>query len=391
MKTKRYISVIIAVLLILSVSVTAFAETPTFSKWFDTVEDMNTFIVKYSADFPDVEYSEEGIIKPEKNYTLKYKDFLSFDINNDDYTLTEIDCTESAYHLGIDSIFLDYEHKDGFYYADVEIYYDISKDRIDEIFDEARADLWSELYKGEVMGYPYVVIETCDEFGNDEQCTYRIAVKDVLIRIYTNALYDKKLIENVVIEKTGISFPVYEYQKPAKIEVSDELLSAVRVDYHNNEITKDDIIISDLNSISESKQFVRLAVGGYGYSCDVVYEYIGEYGFCTPQRPLPQVLFDGVLYELKDAYEQGIVTDAELDVISTFESKSYRLVHKSDLCGDIDGDMYVDVYDATAIQKCLAGLRELSYHNGKDFADFDKDGVVTILDATGIQMKVAKL
>ncbi len=391
MKTKRIVSLFLAVILILSCSITAFAETPTFSQSFETVEEMNTFISKYSSDFPDVEYSEEGITEPAKNHVLKNKDFLSFDINNDDYTLTDIVCTESAYHLGINSIFLDYEHEDGYYYADIEIYYGLAETRIKEIIEDARADLWSELYKGEVAGYPYVVIETCDEFGLDEQSFYDIAVGDVLISITTNALYEKKLIENVVIEKTGITLPVYEYVKPPEIEVSDELLYAARADYHNNDLEKSDIHITDLDVISETKQFVRFTVSQYAYICDVVYQYIGDYGFCTSQRPLPQVLYDGVLYELKDAYELGVITDEDMDIIATFESRSYHLHHKSELLGDISGDMEVDVYDATTIQRCIAGLSQLSWYRGEEFADFDEDGVVSVIDATGIQMKVAKI
>lgn len=390
MKIKQFISLILAVLLILCCCVTAFAQTPTFSQNFETVDEMNTFIAKYSADFPDVEYSEEGITKPE-NYILKYKDFLDFDINDDDYILTDIDCTESAYHGGINSIFLDYEHKDGYYYADVEIFYGVGEGRIAEILDESTADFWSEIYKGEVMGYPYIVIETCDEFGCDEQSFYKIAVEDVLVKVTTNALYDKKLIENVLIEKTGILLPVYEYVKPEKIDVSDEMLSAVRADYHNDEIEKDDISIYELHMISTAKQFVRYGVSGYGVSCDVVIQYIGDYGFRVPARPLPQVLFDGVLYELKDAYEQGIVNNDDLAKISTFESRSYRLVHKNDFVGDINGDLLLDVYDATTIQRCLAGLSKLSWHNGEEYADFDGDGVVSVIDATGIKKKVAKL
>ena len=186
-------------------------------------------------------------------------------------------------------------------------------------------------------------------------------------------------------------YPVYEQVEQKPIEVSDELLYAARTDYHNEDLEKSNIRISDLDVISDTKQFVRFTVSPYGYTCDVVYQYIGEYGFCTPQRPLPQVLVDGVLYELKDAYEKGAITDDDLAEMAEFESRNFYFVHKDELRGDVSGDMNVDVYDATTIQKCLAGRDDFSWHRGKEYADFDGDGVVSILDATGIQMKVAKI
>ena len=57
------------------------------------------------------------------------------------------------------------------------------------------------------------------------------------------------------------------------------------------------------------------------------------------------------------------------------------------LCGDADGDGLVTILDATAIQRKLADFDAEGYNASA--ADADGDGVVTILDATAIQRKLA--
>ncbi len=68
--------------------------------------------------------------------------------------------------------------------------------------------------------------------------------------------------------------------------------------------------------------------------------------------------------------------------------------------GDANGDEVLSVMDATFIQRCLAHLDEflsndylLQYGNyPTDYrSDFNLDGSVDILDATGIQMKLASI
>ncbi len=58
--------------------------------------------------------------------------------------------------------------------------------------------------------------------------------------------------------------------------------------------------------------------------------------------------------------------------------------------GDANTDREVNIKDATAIQKYLASLDELSA-NGAYLADTDGDGIVTIKDATAIQKYIAGL
>ena len=70
--------------------------------------------------------------------------------------------------------------------------------------------------------------------------------------------------------------------------------------------------------------------------------------------------------------------------------------------GDVDGDKVLTIIDATNIQMCLAGVsefsswdiygRKYSWIGGKSIqylSDVDQDGERTIMDATAIQLKLA--
>lgn len=105
--------------------------------------------------------------------------------------------------------------------------------------------------------------------------------------------------------------------------ISDELLAAVKDDY----IGLDGIEKSDINlyynlHIKDDKYLVRLTLRGCMYSADIVCETIGNYRLVS-SRPLPQIFANGQLYEIGYAYENAIIDDDDLKIISTFEQLSF--------------------------------------------------------------------
>ncbi|MBQ3416861.1 MAG: hypothetical protein IJH32_03410 [Ruminococcus sp.] len=70
-------------------------------------------------------------------------------------------------------------------------------------------------------------------------------------------------------------------------------------------------------------------------------------------------------------------------------SRKIDMYYGVQLLGDADGDGIVSVLDATAIQKKLASIKTESFN--EDAADVDRDSKVTILDATYIQKHLASL
>ncbi len=95
---------------------------------------------------------------------------------------------------------------------------------------------------------------------------------------------------------------------------------------------------------------------------------------------------DGVyyIYQCMDEYKMGW----KLCLLPA-ESGAYESPFTDGILGDADGDGYVTILDATAIQRVIADLPVSSYH--EKLADVDGDGTVTIVDVTAIQRFVAEL
>ncbi|MBQ7134093.1 MAG: hypothetical protein IJO20_06315 [Ruminococcus sp.] len=117
-------------------------------------------------------------------------------------------------------------------------------------------------------------------------------------------------------------------------------------------------------------------------------EVVERYGDCCvhsggtlyPSHTGMFVRKDGEIYTLKEAWDNGILTDLS-PAVGFCMPKVYSV-------GDVDLDFYVSILDATLIQRRVAQLGSISL---RETADVDDDGDVTVLDATAIQMKLAKV
>ena len=101
-------------------------------------------------------------------------------------------------------------------------------------------------------------------------------------------------------------------------EVTDEFLEAVRVEYDNDKIEKNAVLIYYMKELSENKYVTQYAVSGYMYTCDMVNIVVGNY-IIESARPEPVIFADGTMYEMVDAYEKGIINDDDLFLMSTFD------------------------------------------------------------------------
>lgn len=101
-------------------------------------------------------------------------------------------------------------------------------------------------------------------------------------------------------------------------QISDEFLGAVRDEYNNQKIEKDDIHLLFMKLLSEDKYLANYSVSDYGYTCDMVDIEVGGYVLNTA-RPEPVVYANSAIYDIADAYEQGILSDDDLYTMSTFD------------------------------------------------------------------------
>ena len=94
--------------------------------------------------------------------------------------------------------------------------------------------------------------------------------------------------------------------------------------------------------------------------------------------------FGSKIMDLTDFYS----TYLDDDLGSTFVIKAVANI--IDVMGDVDGDGLLTILDATVIQRKLADLVEFN-EKQEALADYDGDGEVTILDCTKIQRVLAEL
>lgn len=383
---KKILAMILVAVMLVSVPASAAWENNAFSKNFETVEEMCAYIEQYAKDYPHVEYGE--IETPIQSYEQKNKDFLLVSINDSDYVLTELRCYERPSQKGYGLHYTSYtfEKNNGEVTARIDLYY--GENAYDVIDGMEEVLTWvtdheyccdsGKIHSGEIGGYKYIGHQCL----SDMKTSYRIAADDVFIECYCIKGFDDELINNLVIEKSGIEFPVLEYNPNVPIRVTDEVLEAARKEYKDDSITKEDISVSIYSEYTDGRKLVRITVEGYDYTEDEVVKYIGDYEFYVPQRPEPQMLFDGILYDFDEAYNAGVLSDSDLEALSRHSRKYFEVTEYSKTLGNVDDDKTLTVTDATYIQRYICGYNDAEFKIWR--ADFDQDGKITIFDATNI-------
>jgi hypothetical protein len=128
---------------------------------------------------------------------------------------------------------------------------------------------------------------------------------------------------------------------------------------------------------------------------EVYYQTLGDYVLLNPhtvgEKKGPYfIIKDNEIYGVAEGYEKGVITDKELyDTIQkTIYSKRLLPV------GDTNRDGVISVIDATFIQSKLVSDRYYYryYENSVSLlADYNRDGIVNVLDATAIQKAIVNL
>ncbi len=155
-------------------------------------------------------------------------------------------------------------------------------------------------------------------------------------------------------------------------EISDDFLNAVREDYGDHTIEKDDIFIEYMKDLGNDIFLVKYGAGDYAWPDDMVAIGLGSYIIVT-SRPIPVIYFNKKMFSLEEAYDNLILTERELEKMFAFEevdiekSKvTLELKQATYACGDED---YINV------KFTLVGSE-------KSFYDFYEYGVVSATEAS---------
>ncbi len=121
----------------------------------------------------------------------------------------------------------------------------------------------------------------------------------------------------------------------------------------------------------------------------------------------PRIYSPTIGFYIYDVETETVYTFEEAEIYARDYLKDFLDNHREVIdryydvyiCGDVDFDDELTVLDATKIQRVLAGLDSFPYYEsisnyeGKSIyiSDTDSDGSRSVMDATAIQLKIAKL
>lgn len=102
------------------------------------------------------------------------------------------------------------------------------------------------------------------------------------------------------------------------VEVTDGFLNAVREEYDDDSIEKDDIYIMYMEDFKDGSYLVKYSVGDCVYPDDMLEIGLENY-ILTTSRPAPVLYEFGRIYDLEYAFQNGLLADRHLEMMLTFD------------------------------------------------------------------------
>ncbi len=130
--------------------------------------------------------------------------------------------------------------------------------------------------------------------------------------------------------------------------------------------------------------------GDFPEAAKSIGEKVGDWYIYSTQITAPDgiglyVYKDGVIYNAKTAYENGVISD-----LTPFSQVTKEYAVYLWKAGDANGDGIINIKDATTVQKVVAGISAETVLY-EQVMNINGDNVVNIKDATAIQKKIADI
>ncbi len=203
---KRLISTLLAVMLLMSSLVSVNAESPPYSKEFDSKDSMLSELAVYCENFPNIEDYFSGNLSEERpNMHLERRKVVIPNITADGYTATSYSYGEVIWGYGVSTVNSIYESADD--RVTVLTYFHDNPVQIDETLESMSKDTTKNIYSGTVKSYNFVANEQIGELTS--MCTYYIDLGNKLVIVYAHQRYNREFLDSFEFDTTDILLPVY--------------------------------------------------------------------------------------------------------------------------------------------------------------------------------------
>ncbi|MBQ2971050.1 MAG: hypothetical protein IJE16_00695 [Ruminococcus sp.] len=396
---KRLVGLLLVVVMILSLgTVTAFAEVPPYSQSFDTTDDMIVAMEEYAQQFPNPDYSDKEVVAPNDDYQLKNKKIVLPVLPEDYATLESCAILANGFGGGIDTINCTYKIKSTGEKYILRGIYGYTDDYVDDQllgFGDLVRD--SNYHIGFVDRYQYSAHESVYS-STTGRCDYFIAVDEVLFVYDTLKLFNTELLSKLSFVTLDTEFPVYvkgeeNLYEDRFLEVYDDEYVSFGSSHYYEEL----YYHYDSNNEIDWALIEQCSYNNPPWNYHTIYkDRILMYGDFHPFR------FRYGVYDVKkDMFVDIFGWDFSFSEYDELE-KVFDSLEVGYPIGDADFDAELTVLDATLIQRALAGLCDFHAEDeiiasswlvgSLDYmSDFNRDGERSVLDATAIQMKLAKI
>ena len=249
-----------------------------------------------------------------------------------------------------------------------------------DFFDLGYKDSYGFIYEVAIplkhLGIDREYIET-NGIGAMQILTYGTSGMDTLP-------HDPSMLDNANVEYSYDSSTSHEKEDVDTITVPLARIGALLSDTVINHAPLEVNFGADLNSGQEVGTAVTLSADAYHATGDVTYNFMinGESVKNSSENSYVWTPGESGTYEIS-----VVVTDSEGNICTSSKSFTIGSVSQDYEIGDVNLDGYVNINDATIIQKYSIELCELNETQIK-LADINSDSVVNVSDATRIQKMI---
>jgi len=190
--------------LLLAFCLSAAAETPTFSKYFDNEKDMIKSLKAYIKDYPDVFPNPLAFAEGNPDYHLENRQVLLPEITNPGVVLEQCGYGESSWGIGVNYLFYSFKNGSGEQFR-LLLYHGMSAEQMQENFMQYRYnEAWTDIQQGVYNDMPYFAYR-----DNDIDYRYYLLIGDIVVHVIDYEPFSESRIDLIRYKESKLFLPVF--------------------------------------------------------------------------------------------------------------------------------------------------------------------------------------